>query len=191
MASATVKIESLRLAPSPAPSEARVPREHALEALARAVTQHGPGSSFASTVQIAPACAESDNDDDPFSSVLLAFLTSAGAMPDSREQLKVDVRNAHQALRQMLPPSTTFTLPDGVRQTKVFRELVANPPHQKQEIYARYRFHFPHMGAVLALRPLQIATVREQAHLLAFLFISGKRPGTRLDLFTFIDDLRV
>ncbi len=208
-----LKAEPLRLAPSTSLSlpkgHASKPQEHALEAMARALAPHmrraTPSFSFASTVQIGAAhqprpppraaAVHDDGDgaeeDAPFSPALLAFLTSGGAMPDSRELLKIDVQNAHQVLRQLLPPSTTFTLSDAVRQTLVYQELVENPPRQKPDIYARYRFHFPHMGTLLARQPLQISNARERAHLLAFLLISGKRPATRIDLFTFIDDLHV
>ncbi len=129
----------------------------------------------------------------PFTPVLVSFLKSGGKkMPESREQLKADVRSAHQALRHLLPSSTTFTVSDEVRSTRVYQELIKVPPRsliQKQAIYALYRVHLVHMGGIVDHCPLEITGPRVMAHLLALLFISTERPGVSINLLMFIDDL--
>ncbi len=110
-------------------------------------------------------------------------------MPDSRAQLKIDVRDAHLALRVLLPSSTTFTVSDAVQRTRVYRELILDVPQKKTDIYAGYRTHLAHMGAIVAQCPLEISEPRAEAHLLALLFISAERSAVSVNLLTFIDDL--
>ncbi len=155
----------------------------------------------AAAMRLTPAAAATTTTttDSPFSDALLEFFHSGGAMPDSRLQLKADVALARQALATLLPVSTTFTADAAVQKHSVYQELVVEAPraaprgaaaHQQAATYGKYRKHFPHFAAILALRPLEAKTARDQAHLLALQFIVSERADVPFNLLTFIEDLQ-